>query len=296
MFSGNASPIQIGALLLLFRYRGESAEEIAGLIEGAQSAFVGVRPDFTPDVDWSSYADRHRQQPWFILSALLLAENGISVLMHGVKGAPQPYAPNRPVLELLGVPMSPSLEDAVVRMEQSCFAYIGTESFCPVVEEFCDLRASLGVRTVINTLARALNPLGAPHQMIGVAHPPYMPAHADVARLLGQPRTVILKGGGGEAQRNPLKPCRVTTLEKNGVFEEDWPAFAPKKGTNWRNEDLNPELVPALWWGENDNRDAQAAVIGTAAIVLKQMGKAKTFEEADAIAMDMWHVRRSANS
>ncbi len=296
MFSGNASPMQIGALLLLFRYRGESAEEIAGLIEGAQSAFVGIRPDFTPDVDWSSYADRHRQQPWFILSALLLAENGITVLMHGVKGAPHPYAPNRPVLKLLGVPLSLSLADAVVRMEQTGFAYIGTESFCPVVEELCDIRESLGVRTVINTLARALNPLGAPNQMIGVAHPPYMPAHADVARLLGQPRTAILKGGGGEAQRNPLKPCRVTALDKDEVFEEEWPAFAPKKGTNWRNEDLNPELVAALWRGKNGNPDAQAAVIGTAAIVLKQMGKAKTFEAADAMATDMWHARRGVNS
>lgn len=296
MFSGQASPMQIGALLLLLRYRGESAEEISGLIEGAQNAFVGKRPDFTPDVDWSSYADRHRQQPWFILSALLLAENGIRILMHGVSGAPKPYAPNRPVLELLGVPLSASLEDAARHMEKSRFAYIGTESFCPVVEDLCDIREKLGVRTVINTLARALNPLGAPNQMIGVAHPPYMPAHADVARLLGQPRTMILKGGGGEAQRNPFKPCRVTALEGGEVFEDDWPAYAPEKGVNWRNEDLDPQCIAGLWRRENDNPAAEAAVIGTAAIVLKQMGKAKTFAEADAMAAGMWSARKPLNS
>jgi anthranilate phosphoribosyltransferase len=291
IFSGRATPTQIGAFLLLLRYRGESAEEIAGLIEGARATFVGTVPDFTPDVDWPSYADRHRQQPWFILSALLLAENGITVLMHGVKGAPHPHAPNRPVLHLLGIPVSESLEDAATRMGQTGFAYIGTETFCPVVEELCDIRDQLGVRTVINTLARALNPLGAPNQMIGVAHPPYMNAHADVASLLGQRRSMILKGGGGEAQRNPLKPCRIAVVDGTHMDEEDWPAFVPEKGVNWKNEDLDPILVADLWAGEHKNPAAEAAVIATAATTLKQTGKAGTVEEADAMATDMWRGR-----
>ncbi len=291
IFSGEATPMQIGAMLLLLRARGESPEEIAGLIEGAQEAFTGPVPDSTPDVDWSSYADRHRQQPWFILSALLLAENGVRVLMHGVKGASHPYAPNRPVLKQLGVPFAGSLDEAASLMDASGFAYIGTENFCPAVEELCDIRDSLGVRTVVNTLARALNPLGAPNQMIGVAHPPYLTEHAEVGRLLGQHSQMVLKGGGGEAQRNPLKPCRVTTLVDGEIGETEFPAYTPKKGVNWRKEDLDPALIPALWRGENDNPLAADAVIATAALALKQAGRAETPEEADSQATEMWENR-----
>jgi anthranilate phosphoribosyltransferase len=300
IFSGKASPMQIGALLLLMRYREETAAEIAGLIEGAQSAFVDDRPDgakintsSTPDIDWPSYADRHRQQPWFILSALLLSKNGSRVLMHGVKGGGLPYAANRPVLEQLGIELSTSLQGAANQMDQTGFAYIGIEHFCPVVEELCDIRDELGVRTVINTLARGLNPLGAPNQLIGVAHPPYKLAHADVSRLLNQPRTIVLKGGGGEAQRNPFKPCRVMSVSDGSVSEDDWLPMIEAKGYNWRTEDLDPKRVAALWHGEDDNLAAATAVIGTAALVLHQMGKASSFAKADAMATDMWHARNT---
>jgi len=291
LFSGSANPMQVGAFLLLLRYRAETADEIAGLVEGAQDVFSGPGSNVTPDLDWPTYADRHRQQPWYILSALLLAENGVRVLMHGVKGASEGYAPTGPVFKALGIPPAMSLEEAGNVMSKSGFSYIDIESFCPVVDNLFDLRDSLGVRTVINTLARALNPLGAPHQVIGVAHPPYMPAHADVARLLGQPKAVIMKGGGGEAQRNPLKPCRVTVSDNGQIDEETWPAFMPEIGVNWRNESLDPSLIPALWSGETENAHDQAAVIATAGLALKLVGKAVSFVDADKQATEMWNAR-----
>jgi len=292
LFSGAANPMQVGAFLLLLRYRAETAEEIAGLVEGAQEVFTGPKPDVTPDLDWPTYADRHKQQPWYILSALLLADNGVRVLMHGVKGAGEGYAPTGPVFEALGVSPTTSLTDAGRKMSERGFAYIDIESFCPVVDELFDLRDSLGVRTVINTLARALNPLAAPHQVIGVAHPPYMPGHADVARLLGQAKCVIMKGGGGEAQRNPLKPCRVTISDNGDIGEETWPALMPEIGVNWRNESLDPALVPALWRGETENAQAEAAVIATAGLALKLVGKAVSFEDADTLATTLWNARK----
>ena len=291
IFSGNAHPMQTGAFLLLLRYRAEMSEEIAGLIEGARESFSQTPPNFTPDLDWPTYADRHKQQPWYILSALLLAENGIKVHMHGVKGASDGYAPSGPVFERLGIKPAITFEEASSKMDRNGFAYIDIKSFCPVVEDLLDIRDTLGVRTVINTLARALNPMDAPAQMIGVAHPPYMPAHAEVAQLLNQPKAVIMKGGGGEAQRNPLKPCRLSTVYNGIIGEETWPAFKPESGVNWRNEDLDPKRVPALWRGELDAPNSEAAVIATAALALKLVGKADNFEDADAQAGKMWNAR-----
>ena len=50
------------------------------------------------DLDRPSYADRHRQQPWFVLAARLLAVNGVKVLLHGISGYSDGYAPTRPSL------------------------------------------------------------------------------------------------------------------------------------------------------------------------------------------------------
>jgi anthranilate phosphoribosyltransferase len=294
MFSGNAHPMQTGALLLLLRYRAEMSDEIAGLIEGARESFSETPPDFTPDLDWSTYADRHRQQPWYILSALLLAENGVSILMHGVKGARDGYAPTGPVFDGLGIAPANSFTDAVAKMTEDGFAYIDIKTFCPGVEDLLDIRDTLGVRTVINTLARALNPMDAPAQMIGVAHPPYMPAHAEVAAILKQPRSVIMKGGGGEAQRNPLKPCRVSTAYDGVIDEETWPALTPETGVNWRTEDLDSKRIPALWRGDLDAPASEAAVIATAAIGLKLVGKATDFGDADRQATEMWANRNKS--
>jgi len=291
IFSGDAHPMQVGAFLLLLRYRAELACEIAGLVEGAQETFAEPSAGFTPDLDWPSYADRHKQQPWFILSALLVAGNGTSVLMHGVDGATDGYAPNGPVFEKLGIQPASSFADARERMRTGGFAFLNIRTYCPVVENLLDVREILGVRTVINTLARALNPMKASSQVIGVAHPPYMPVHAEVARLLGQSRSVIMKGGGGEAQRNPLKPCRVSIVNHGICSEETWPALTPETGVNWRQESLDPARIPALWRGELDAPEAESAVISTAALALRLVGKADNFDSADTLARQLWSER-----
>ena len=209
---GDVDPIQLGAFLLLLRRKGETGAELAGFVRAAQS--VLARPDDTivPDLDWPSYADRHRQQPWFVLSALLLAANGVKVLMHGIDGGSEGYAPTPAALEKLGIHPCASLNEAAQNLRASNFAYIRLQDFCPELERLFQLRPLLGVRTAVNTFARDINPLDAPAQIQSVFHPPYRPLHQEIAIRLGQPRAAIFKGIGGEAQRSPMKECTVALV------------------------------------------------------------------------------------
>ncbi len=299
ILAGHAEPVQIGAFLLLLRYRGETAAELAGMVAAARESLA--LPD-TPvpdaparvDLDWPSYADRHRQQPWFVLAALLLAENGVKVLMHGIAGAAEGHAPTRPVLAALGLKTSPSLTAAATRLERENFTYVGLESICPPLHALFDLRPVLGVRTAVNSLARALNPLRAAHQAQGVFHPPYQVLHQDVALLEGQPRAAIFKGGGGEVQRNPLKPCRVAWVRDGVAGEEDWPAVLPEATYAWREEPLDAARVAALWRGDIDLPVPVAAITGTAALGLAVLGRAGDPAQAQAMAEAMWRERPKA--
>lgn len=300
VLSQGVTPEQLGAFLLLLRYRGETAEEIAGFVQAARDVVsVPVATpvstqgiDGRPDLDWPSYADRHRQQPWFVLSALLLARNGVRVLMHGIAGEYEGYAPTRPVLQALDIPVSHTLRDATARMAGHGLAYVGLESFLPVLGRMFDLRPVLGVRTLVNTFARAINPLMAPHQVQGVVHPPYRLTHRDVALLLNQPASVVFKGGGGEAQRNPLKTCRSIRVCDGQAVEEDWPALLANTSRDGVPESLKPDRVRALWHGEIVEPVAEAAVIATTGIVLHVLGRAATMSEADAMAAEMWARRK----
>ncbi|WP_084264539.1 hypothetical protein [Sneathiella glossodoripedis] len=100
---GEVEPLQLGAFLLLLRRKGETGAEFAGMAAAVREQFSVVKEPVAVDFDWPSYADRHRQQPWFVLAAILLADQGFKVLMHGIDGYHDGYAPTRPVLERLAL-------------------------------------------------------------------------------------------------------------------------------------------------------------------------------------------------
>lgn len=289
ILDGEVEPVQLGAFLLVLRYRTETAAELAGFVRAARARIerpAGVEVD----LDWPSYADRHKQLPYFVLAAVLLADNGIRVLMHGLEG--EGPATTRATLGALGIAPARSSGEAADHLERSRFAYLPLEAICPQLERLFHLRPLLGLRSPANSLARELNPLAAAHQIQGVFHPTYLPLHQETALRLGQSRAVIFKGGGGEGQRNPDKPCRVVAVRGGEAEEMVWPALCEDPHP-WRKEPLEPERLAALWQGEWQPAGPVAAVVGTAAMALWMLGRAPSLAAADALARRLWDARRT---
>lgn len=285
ILDGAVEPLQLGAFLLLLRFRGETAEELAGFVLAARTR-LDVEGDVTLDLDWPSYADNHKQLPYFLLSAFLLAQNGYRILVHGVAG--EGHATTRHGLAALGLSPAASAGEAAAQLEARNFAYLPIEAMLPGLARLLTLKPILGLRTFANTMARELNPFHAPCQLQGVFHPPYLELHRATQRLLGQPAAAVFKGGGGEGQRNPEKPCRV--LEVDGG-ETIWPALTPGANFPWREEPLDVRHLAALWTGEADDPAPTAAVTGTAAVALKLLGRARDVESSQKLAERMWRER-----
>jgi len=291
ILSGMVEPEQLGALLVLMRYRKETPDELAGFVQASRAAMT--IPDFAHAMlDWPSYADRHKQLPYFILAARLLAENGVRVLMHGIPGEGAASTPK--ALAAIGIAPSRDAEDAARRLDRENFAYLPLDGFCAPLQGLFDMRPILGVRTASNTFGRMLNPFAAPCQVQGVFHPNYLSTHCAAAVRLGQRYFAAFKGGGGEVQRNPEKPCLTVTLRDGKQGEETWPAMADGARYPWRREPLVPAQIEALWRGEYEVEAPIAAVIGTAAIALRVLGQADTPLQAQQTATDMWAARRKA--
>jgi anthranilate phosphoribosyltransferase len=292
VLDGAADPVALGGFLLVLRQRGETAEELAGFVD-AVKARLSPPAGPPPDVDWPTYADKHRQQPWFVLAALLLARAGIRVLMHGIAGEGDGCAPTRPALTALGISPAKNLEQAEAQIAQGGFAYIGLEAFSPETEALFHLKPVLGVRSVANTFARDLNPLNARFSILGIVHSPYRPLHIEALRLLGQENAAVFKGVGGEAQRNPFKAGTVALLTDGKTAEEEWPAGEKGDAFLWREEDLSPDRVAALWRGDIDHPAAEASIVQTAAVALKSLGRAETAADAEDLARTLWRGRHA---
>lgn len=286
---GEATAEQIGAMMIVLRFRTETAEELAGFVRASRA--IADRPNGAAvDLDWPSYADRHKQLPYFTLAAKLLADNGVRVLMHGLAGEGPATTPR--ALAALGIEASASTDDAARRIDAGELAYLPLSTVCPPLIRLFALRPVLGLRSPANTFARMLNPFGAAYQMQGVFHPNYLAAHRAASERLGQPNLTAFKGGGGEVQRNPEKPCRTVTLTDGAPGEAAWPALLPGAHYPWRDEPLDPAVLRAIWEGTIAPEPPVAAIVGTVAVALRLLRKAKTIEDAEAIARDMWEGRR----
>ncbi len=282
-------PEQLGAYLMLLRVKEETPEEVAGFVRAVREFLNTAANDIRVDLDWSSYAGKRRHLPWFILTALLFAENGVRVFMHGASGHTDGRIYTKDVLNELGLNVSSNFADAQNAIEQNNFAYMDLEQLCPKLHQIIQLRPILGLRSPVHTLSRMINPLNAPYMMQGIFHPGYHPTHQLAGIILKQPHMAVIKGDGGEIERNPDMKCLVQSVHEGQMIDEEWPPMFKKRHV--KDETLNVANLIALWRGEIEYEYGTAAVIGTTAITLKMMGKANTIEDAEALAQKMWHNR-----
>jgi anthranilate phosphoribosyltransferase len=281
-------PIQLGAFLMLMRVKEETAEELAGFAQAGRE-FFKFSHDVHVDLDWSSYAGKRRHLPWFLLSALLLVENDITVFMHGAEG----HSPHRiyteNVLHYLGLKAATSIEEARNQLQTQKFSYLSLEHFCPKLNEIIQLRPILGLRSPVHTLVRLLNPFDAPCSIQGIFHPSYRAVHQHAAMILNQPHMAVLKGEGGETERNPDVACLVQSVHNGELSDENWDALFTHRHV--KAENLNPEQLAQLWHGEIEDEFGEASIIATAAVALKLLGKAETKEAAHELAANFWANR-----
>ena len=283
-------PVQLGAFLCLIRVKTETPEELAGFVRAARGAVAKPADAPAVDLDWPSYAGKSRRLPWFLLSALLLARNGVTVFMHGTDGHTAGRLFTGGALEALGIPVAGSMDEAAAQLRANRFAYLPLAAMAPKLHAIMGLKPLLGLRNPVHTVSRMLNPLAAPCQIVGVAHPPYRDAHQKAAALLGQPRLAVFKGEGGEAERRPEKPTDVRTIVEGDLGTELWAPMAA--GTTVRHdEELDVARLKALWDGTADDPEGRDVVIATAAVALKLLGRAATQAEAEALAAELWRGR-----
>jgi anthranilate phosphoribosyltransferase len=287
---GEADPLQIGAYLMLLRFRGEDANEIAGMVEAARDAIGFPWSGLRVELDWPSYGSgRTRGAPWFLLSASALSRAGAPVLMHGSNE----YSAGISVeagLHALGLRSAVDRDAAGAAIRDTGFAYLPLAALSPAVDGLLRLRRLFGLRSPVNTVARLLNPGNAAASVDGVFHPPYLAVHLGVAELLSQPRLFVLKGGGGEAERVPLRPTTGWLWDRaKGRAEIALPAATGLQPLTPAAD--TAELLAAVWRGEATPPTVVATVTATIGLGLLALGWTSDAESAERDAERIWRDR-----
>ncbi|BCU64289.1 hypothetical protein F941_02111 [Acinetobacter bouvetii DSM 14964 = CIP 107468] len=283
--------VQLGAFLMLLRVKEESVDELAGFVQATrdQLNFKSLQVD----LDWSSYAGKRKHYPWFLLAALTLAKHGYKVVMHGASGHTINRLYTEQVLEYLGYPICSSDTEVEAQLAERNFAYLPLHAISPILSDLIALRNVMGLRSPIHTLARLINPFNAKATMQAIFHPAYRSSHQQAAFKLGYQNSAVIKGEGGEFERNPDAKTLICGIQDGEMYEHELPKLTVNRSPV--EEELDLAVFKAVWEGKQSHEYGELAAVETMGIALYAMGAVRSFEEAMPLAQNLWLKRGAAS-
>jgi anthranilate phosphoribosyltransferase len=196
IMAGDATAAQIAGLLMALRMKGETGEEIAGLVRSMRTFALPVSVD-GPLVDTcGTGGDRAGTFNVSTVSALVAAGAGAKVAKHGNRAASGKCG-SADLLEAWGVVIDLPPAGVERCIDQVGIGFCFAPTFHPAMRHVMPARRELGVPTVFNFLGPLTNPAGAAHQTIGVSDPAMAPKMADVLARLGTRHALVFHGDDG---------------------------------------------------------------------------------------------------
>ena len=204
VLDGAVTDLEIGAFCLAMRIKGETAEEMAGFLDATDSRLHKIPAGPRPLVVIPSYNGARKLPVLTPLLALLLAREGLAVLVHGAASESSRVFTSG-VLEALGIPAAQRVEP--VHGGQVVFA--PTALLCPGLQKLLDVRRIVGLRNPAHSLVKLMNP-GAGTSLIvsSYTHPEYALSMAATFVLTGA-NAMLLRGTEGEAVADPRRTPRI---------------------------------------------------------------------------------------
>ncbi|HZZ94201.1 MAG TPA: DNA-binding protein YbiB [Usitatibacter sp.] len=221
IFTGDVAEVALGAILVALRVKNETPEELAGMMEALARFVQPVRfpvrralPLLVPTYNGA------RKLPNLVpLLALLVAREGVPVLLHGTMHEPQRVGTFE-ILDRIGYPAAESVEEAEQALESRSLAAVPTAVLSPALARILELRHVTGVRNSAHTLAKLLLPAGvardAAFRLVAVTHP-------DFRELMGRHfesapgHALLLRGVEGEPVVRLRAPQPIEEIDARGV-------------------------------------------------------------------------------
>ncbi len=197
IMEGRTSQAQIGAFLLALHMKGETAEEIAAFARVMRDHAITVKPATGRILVDTCGTGGDGAQTFNIstASAFVAAGAGCPVVKHGNRGMSSKCG-SADVLAALGVNFATVPEVQAQIVEKVGIAFFFAPYYHPAMKHTMTARREIGCRTVFNILGPLANPAGAQAQLLGVYSPGLTGTMAEVLRILGLSRAMVVHGSG----------------------------------------------------------------------------------------------------
>ncbi len=218
VMSGEATPAQIGGLLMALRVKGETPAEIAGAAESMRELSIKVTVDVPYLVDTCGTGGSGAKL--FNIStaaAFVAAAAGARVAKHGNRKMTS-QSGSADVLEAAGVNLTLTPEQIAHCISEVGVGFIFAQVHHSAMRFAAPVRQELKVRTLMNVLGPLTNPAGAKRQVIGIFSPAWQTTMAEVLKLLGAEHVLIVHSNGLDEIALD-GPSQVVEL-KHGVITE----------------------------------------------------------------------------
>ena len=193
VMDGESTSAQLAALLVALRMRGETTDELAGFAAAMRARVLRVvAPAGAIDVVGTG-GDRSGTFNISTTAALVVAAAGVPVAKHGNRAITS-RSGSADVLDALGVRTDHDEASAGEALRTDGFAFMLATSFHPAMKFAGPTRREIGVRTAFNLIGPLTNPAGVTRLLVAVADRQSAPRVAEVLRLLGQERAIVVHG------------------------------------------------------------------------------------------------------
>ena len=218
VMEGAATPAQIAGFVVALRSKGETTEEIVGLVRTMRAYALAV--DAGDDVvdTCGTGGDRAGTFNVSTAAALVCAGAGARVAKHGNRAASSKCG-SADVLETLGVRLDLDPKGVAACISEAGMGFCFAPIFHPAMRHAATPRRELGIATVFNFLGPLTNPAGARRQALGVSDPAMIRPMVDALRRLGSERVVAFRGEDGLDELTLSGPSQVIDLADGEITE-----------------------------------------------------------------------------
>jgi anthranilate phosphoribosyltransferase len=231
MLEGRVSDLETGAIVLALRFKGESVDELAGFLQAAEGSFPKVAApggEFAP-VLIPSYNGARKLANLTPLLALLLAREGVPVLVHGVTSDPGRVT-SAEIFEAMGLAAAQSHADLAAAFAARQPAFMAIELLAPRMAHLLSLRRILGVRNSTHTLVKILQAFDGPAlRLVSYTHPEYLESLGEYftsAAPHERGHAFLMRGTEGETVANANRANQIDWFhdgERTTLVQRDAP-------------------------------------------------------------------------
>ena len=213
MMSGEATPTQIGALLMGLRVRSETVDEIRGAVMTMRSKMLKVQaPEGAVDIVGTGGDGAHTYNI-STLASIIVAGCGVPVAKHGNRAASS-KAGSSDTLEALGLNLDRASETAERSLADIGIGFLFAQKHHPALGKLAGVRKAIGRRTIFNLTGPLCNPAGVKRQLLGVARPDFLNVVAGAIELLGLESAMLV---AGDEPLDELSVCGPSTIVRIGA-------------------------------------------------------------------------------